>query len=464
VADLQDYLDLYVKFKVKVAAAQDARIDTVPEVRKDLKNYLDQLYNSYLDKLVLQPLMDEVRDRWKVDVRSRHILVSVPRGAGAEAENEAYEKIMKIRERIVNGEDFEKVALETSDDRYVQRNKGDLGYVNVMRLPYYEFENKLYNTDVGDVSMPVRTPLGYHIIMPTQRRPAVGSVEVAHILVEVSPEADEEAVSAAREKIETVHGKLKEGATFGKLARQYSDDEMTKTNEGRMEPFSAGEMVPIFENEAFSLTGDSSFTDPFRTRYGYHILMLLNKKEKSPFKENEARIRREVKKDSRYQKSLDAKKTQFMKEYGFVEMDANLAYIAAELDSSVYRDGFSMPQVEDTQALFEIDGKEYNAADLYRHIERYQPYNRKKSFQDITEENTYDLIYFDAFGARVQPDLWTADIFGKMYRALRVGGVLVTYAAKGSVRRAMQEVGFQVERLPGPPGKREMLRAAKKPL
>ena len=86
---------------------------------------------------------------------------------------------------------------------------------------------------------------------------------------------------------------------------------------------------------------------------------------------------------------------------------------------------------------------------------------RKQFFSEISEKKTIDLIYFDAFGARVQPELWTEEIFSTMYSALKVNGVLVTYAAKGSVRRAMQAVGFLVERLPGPPGKREMLRATK---
>ncbi|MEE9348619.1 MAG: tRNA (5-methylaminomethyl-2-thiouridine)(34)-methyltransferase MnmD [Flavobacteriaceae bacterium] len=87
---------------------------------------------------------------------------------------------------------------------------------------------------------------------------------------------------------------------------------------------------------------------------------------------------------------------------------------------------------------------------------------RKLKFQHITEKNTYNLIYFDAFGARVQPELWTEDIFKIMFEALKINGVLVTYSAKGSVRRAMQSVGFTVERLPGAAGKREMLRAVKK--
>lgn len=86
---------------------------------------------------------------------------------------------------------------------------------------------------------------------------------------------------------------------------------------------------------------------------------------------------------------------------------------------------------------------------------------QKKDFLQVDDKNLFNLIYFDAFGARVQPELWTEQIFSKMYDALRLQGVLVTYAAKGSVRRAMQAVGFTVERLPGPPGKREMLRATK---
>lgn len=92
---------------------------------------------------------------------------------------------------------------------------------------------------------------------------------------------------------------------------------------------------------------------------------------------------------------------------------------------------------------------------------KFQLQKQEKKFEEITDESLYDLIYFDAFGARVQPELWTESIFEIMYIALKPGGVLVTYSAKGSVRRAMQAVGFTVERLEGPPGKREMLRATR---
>lgn len=93
--------------------------------------------------------------------------------------------------------------------------------------------------------------------------------------------------------------------------------------------------------------------------------------------------------------------------------------------------------------------------------EAFQLKKRKQTFETLEDQDQHNLIYFDAFGARVQPELWEEPIFQKMSNALKPGGVLVTYAAKGSVRRAMQAVGFKVERLPGPPGKREMLRAVK---
>lgn len=124
-----------------------------------------------------------------------------------------------------------------------------------------------------------------------------------------------------------------------------------------------------------------------------------------------------------------------------------LNYVS-ELEAESFSDQFDL--------MHQIPWEE--AAEISQHFSLTK---RQQFFHDITDENQYDLVYFDAFGARVQPDLWTEDIFAIMYKAMKEEGVLVTYAAKGSVRRAMQAVGFSVERLPGPPGKREMLRATK---
>ncbi len=132
-----------------------------------------------------------------------------------------------------------------------------------------------------------------------------------------------------------------------------------------------------------------------------------------------------------------------------VEMD--------EIKQLNYTEQMDMPEV---QVLFEkMHALPWEAHHKLAH--NFKLTKQHKMFDAIDDVNTYDLVYFDAFGARVQPELWTESIFQKMYNALADNGVLVTYSAKGSVRRAMQTVGFNVEKLPGPPGKREMLRATK---
>lgn len=118
-------------------------------------------------------------------------------------------------------------------------------------------------------------------------------------------------------------------------------------------------------------------------------------------------------------------------------------------------------KAEKNASLFE-NMHQVSWEDTHEISSRFSLTKQNKFFSDIDDQNKFNIIYFDAFGARVQPELWTETIFQKMYEALKPNGILVTYSAKGSVRRAMQAVGFNVEKLPGPPGKREMLRACKK--
>jgi len=152
---------------------------------------------------------------------------------------------------------------------------------------------------------------------------------------------------------------------------------------------------------------------------------------------------------------LEAKKLQLNINYTGVE-----AYPVAENEISElnYAEMLSAEnQIDSFQKMHQIP---WNTQAVI--AENFQLEKQQKRFEEIEDINKYDLVFFDAFGARVQPELWTEEIFDKMYSATKNNGVLVTYSAKGSVRRAMQTAGFIVERLPGPPGKREMLRALKK--
>jgi len=173
----------------------------------------------------------------------------------------------------------------------------------------------------------------------------------------------------------------------------------------------------------------------------------------------------------------DAHKTISVLEIGFgTGLNALLTYLNAEkLNLNINYTGveaFPISSEELAQLNYpselKINGTVFKALhecsweEIHHISEVFQLTKQHKFFKDISEENSYDVIYFDAFGARVQPELWTEEIFKSMYKALKPNGVLTTYAAIGSVRRTMQALGFEVERLQGPPGKRHMLRAVKR--
>jgi tRNA U34 5-methylaminomethyl-2-thiouridine-forming methyltransferase MnmC len=163
-------------------------------------------------------------------------------------------------------------------------------------------------------------------------------------------------------------------------------------------------------------------------------------------------------------------------EIGFgTGLNCFITYLESEKDINyVGVEAYPVDEKEIEKLNYVSELKAENKSDIFNKIhsvsweekhkigDRFQLEKRQQFFKDIKDKDTFNLIYFDAFGARVQPELWTEEIFSIMFDALKNEGVLVTYAAKGSVRRAMEAVGFTVERLPGPPGKREMLRAIKK--
>jgi peptidyl-prolyl cis-trans isomerase SurA len=178
---IQEYLDLYIKFKLKVREAEDLGYDTLPKFTKELAGYRGQLALPYLtDKEVTEGLIKEAYERMKWDVRASHILIKVGEGASSHDTLVAFNKAIKARKRILGGEDFVSVAKEVSTDPSVQKNGGDLGYFSVLHM-VYPFESAAYQTEVGSVSLPVRTKFGYHIIKVVDKRAARGTIKVAHI-------------------------------------------------------------------------------------------------------------------------------------------------------------------------------------------------------------------------------------------------------------------------------------------
>ncbi|WP_435416539.1 peptidylprolyl isomerase [Polaribacter aestuariivivens] len=305
--DVENNLELFINYKLKVNEAYKLKYDTLPSYKREIETYKNQLSAPYLqDTTFIETLVKDVYFRTKNEIKAKHILVRISRDATPNDTLAAFNKITEIRNRIVNGEDFEKIAYETSEDASAQDdpktgrigNKGNLGYFSAFDM-VSEFEDNAYKTKVGQVSKPFRTQFGYHIVKVDDVRPSLGEIEIAHILV-----AD--TTSLGKNKINEVFAKLQQNEKFEDLVTQYSDDRNTKKNGGKLRKFKKGRMLAPIENAAFSLEKEGDYSAPIKTRYGWHIIKLIKKYPVKSFDELEKDLRNQIKKSSRMQLSETA--------------------------------------------------------------------------------------------------------------------------------------------------------------
>lgn len=315
---LNDYLDLYINFKLKVKEAEALKLDTVSSFIKELHGYREQLAKPYfIDESVNEALLKEAYERKLYDIRASHILIMVDENAKPEDTLAAYEKVSKIRTEILNGKSFEDAAVEYSDDpsakdrnsdqgqqRFKPGNKGDLGYFTVFNM-VYPFENAAYVTEPGQVSKPVRTKFGYHLIYVKEKRPALGLVQVAHIFVASRPDATPEDEARKLEKINNIYAKIQEGMPFEEAVVQYSEDKGSARNGGELSKFTCNRVVPEFV-EATSALEVGEISAPVKTLYGYHIIRLISRETPGTFEEEADQLKERVTKDNRAQKSKEA--------------------------------------------------------------------------------------------------------------------------------------------------------------
>lgn len=237
-----------------------------------IKNDNDRLlYNKYL--------------RLKKEINASHILILMDEKAKPSDTLAAYNKINSIYKKILKGENFENLALEYSEDPSVKQNKGYLGYFSAFRM-VASFENAAYNTQVGNVSAPVRTRFGYHLIKVNDVRENKGEVSVAHIMILKNNNN-----YMAENSIQEIYNKLLKGEKFEYLAEQYSEDKSSASKGGVLNRFSSGQLSSEeFENVAFSLTKENPVSKPFETQFGWHIVKLIEKFPIKPFSEMKLEI------------------------------------------------------------------------------------------------------------------------------------------------------------------------------
>jgi peptidyl-prolyl cis-trans isomerase SurA len=286
--DLNDYLEQFIAFKLKVADAIEQGYDTTIAYREELNGYRNQLAQSYLtDPDIKGNLLRKAYQRSLSEVKASHILVSCAPDAIPEDTLKAYKKAIGIRERITKGEAFEQVAKATSDDKSVLINSGNLGYFTVFQM-ITPFEEAAYTLRPGTISMPVRTPYGYHIIKVSDRRPSRGKIRVAHIMKAAPPGSDEQTVQKAEKEINNIYTKLKTGESFDKLASEFSDHKESAANGGDLNWFGTGEIISDFSEAAFAIKDTGEYTKPVRSVYGFHIIKLLDRKAPDSFEESKS--------------------------------------------------------------------------------------------------------------------------------------------------------------------------------
>lgn len=265
---LRDYLNLYIDYKLKVQAASDMRLDTLPSLVADLQNFRSQIQGNYLiDEPTVNRLVYEAFNRGQKDIHTIYYFISAPEDMDSlKLSNTVKEIAGKLKDNKP-----EKEILSTINTSYqVKVEKNDAGFITVFSLPY-EFENIIYTLKPGQVSIPYKTKKGWYVFKNVSERKAVGKISIAQILFAV-PEGDELQKEKIRKLADSVYIALRNGSDFSMLAKQFSDDRTTFMNGGKVPEFGTASYDSVFENQAFNLKNDHDISPPFETKFGYHII------------------------------------------------------------------------------------------------------------------------------------------------------------------------------------------------
>jgi peptidyl-prolyl cis-trans isomerase SurA len=399
--DLTAYLELFVGYKLKINKANKLGLQNGETYKNELQTYRTQLSKNYItDSKVTKELVEEGYNRSLKEIKASHILITVEENAAPEDTLKAYNTIKDVYQRAINGEDFGNLATQFSQDPSAKENKGNLGYFSAFRM-IYPFESAAYNTPIGKISKPVRTRFGYHIIKVDDIRDNRGEVTVAHIMI-MNPEKPEEA-PAAKTKIDDIYKKLNQGEKFEDLAKQFSEDKSSSGKGGVLNRFGSGQLSSEeFEGMAFSLKNKDEISQPFQSKFGWHIMKLIEKHALKPLSEMKTELENKIGKDDRSRKLTTSLNDKLRKKYTIKRDDKLFAKVATSVTNDVYESKWETPK--ETTAfdgkLFDVNGKKISGTDFLNYIKAQQksatkikPVNKwvdnvYQSFVD-SELNTY---------------------------------------------------------------------------
>jgi peptidyl-prolyl cis-trans isomerase SurA len=407
-ASYRSYLELFIRFKLKVQAAREKRLDTLSNQQAELQGFRNQVIEPYVrDEGSINELVKEAIVRSKKDIHIAHIFVPVRIDATAEEVKKAQDKINAAWAQLQKGQDFGKVATEFSEDPSVSVNKGDIGYITSLVLPY-SLENAIYSTPVGKNAAPIRSKVGYHIFHNLGERPGFGRMKAAQIMLAFPPSASEEQKAEVKKRADSIYNLLTKGDDFKVLVAKFSNDNISWQAGGEMVEFGVGQYDLAFENAAFALKKDGAISTPVMTSYGYHIVKRLQLKpavadtgstqQKDDFKQRILQTdRMDVSKDFLYKKVIQ--------QTGFKKHPVNEKHLFIIMDSLLQKKSFPVfADINTRTPLLSFTKKTITVKDLQTHLEAirvYEGIRAGKTDQDLLND-FYETAAFDYYRAHLE--------------------------------------------------------------
>lgn len=438
-SEVDEYLELYKKFKLKVQDAYDQGLDTTEDFKTELATYRKQIAKPYLtDKVVNEQLVNEAYERMKYEVKASHILIVVRPFASPQDTLIALNKINSIRNKIDSGLSFETAAVEFSEDPSAPNNQGSLGYFTAFQM-IYEFENYAFNTPVGKISRVFRTEFGYHIVKVFDKRLSKGEISVRQIKIEMNPNPSQEEVLEAEAKINEVYKKLQNGEKFVSLVQQYSEDASSVLKNGELPLFSMTSVryPENFKNTAFSLLKDGDYSSPIQTANGFHILQRISLKPIDSLSKIKGSILNKISRDSRQYRNTLAVYEKAKKMYKFKENKKYNAILLKYIDDALLigelkEDSVKMKSPESSVSLFALNKakKTYTVKDFTKWLVEVQKPSNSKSKSSVIEQ------YYQAFRLQNIMEFYendlenTNDTFAALYKEYKEGILLFTLTDK----------------------------------
>ena len=375
---VKEYLDLYERFKLKVARARTMGLDTVKALQRELEGYRRQLADNYLvDKQVTNRLVEELYERRKTDIEFSHILLKFKGKTPSPADTLFIYNRALTAKRNLTAANFATTAKNISEDKFSAARGGRIGYLNApFPKGMHRLEAALYGAAVGEVVGPVRTSLGYHLAVKTDTRPARGEMEVGHILVR-KPEGTENMPVPAQ--LEAARKMLANGEDWAAVAARVSEDGKTKDNGGYLGFFGINKYEPAFEDAAFALTEDGQVSPIVESAAGFHLIRRISHRGVQPLNESRPLLEAKVKADSRFDEAKKQMLREIRTKAGVKENKDVFGRFAAGLVDSTFLNFRWKPSADVEKTPLLVIGNEYKVG-----LEQFQESLRKDSRKRVS--------------------------------------------------------------------------------